>query len=477
LQIFTGGNVMQGKKKDQFQQKFLFNGLSEMLDPKHSLYKLANSFPWEKLDEEFKDLYSHTGRPSKPTRLMISLLLLKQMYDLSDESVVNQWVQNPYYQYFSGFDEFQWGLPCEPSDLVHFRKRIGELGCEKIFAATVEMHGDKAKESVIIADTTVQEKNITFPTDTKLHMKVIEYCWKIADKEQIVLRQRYSQTLKKLSYQQRFKRSKKGYKKALKAQRKIKTIAGRLYRDVLRKLPENRINDYAYTLDVCLEILTQKKTDRNKVYSLHEPDVYCISKGKEHRPYEFGCKASILSTKDSGIIVGAYALSTNQYDGHTLEKAIDQYRTITGIELEEIIADRGYRGKKKISDVTISTPMPTAKKMSYRQKQRLRNKFRRRAAIEPMIGHLKSDNRMGRNFLKGILGDKLNVLLAASAYNLRKWMRDFLHLTSNLILKAVVGCPMCQAVYAILYRNLGFEMIRNNINNNGLKSASFCGCF
>ena len=381
---------------------------------------------WETLEKAFEHNYSTKGRRAKPIRLMVSLLLLKQMYDLGDETVISQWVQNPYFQYLSGEKTFQWHIPCDPTDLVHFRNRIKEDGIKRIFQMSIELHGKAAQEKTIIADTTVQEKNITYPTDLKLHCKIIGKCKSIARKEQITLRQTYTRTLKQLVIAQRFKNSPKNAQKAIRAQRKIRVIASRLYRELLRKL--NLLNNNTYESDLSLfkRVLDQKRSDTNKIYSLHEPNVCCISKGKAHKKYEFGNKVSILTTKESGIIVGALSFEKNDYDGHTLPEALGQYKELLNKEAKEVIVDRGYRGKKQINETLVSIPGKQKMGLNPYEKRKIRMKFRRRASIEPIIGHLKSENRMGRNYLKGVIGDKINVLLAAAAYNIRKWMRKLL---------------------------------------------------
>ena len=426
---------MLSNSPDSNQNQFLFSGLSEMLNPHHELYILANRIPWSTLEKDFYSYYSKEGRPAKPVRLMVSLLLLKHMYDLGDETVIQAWVQNPYFQYFSGETTFQWEPPIDPSDLVHFRNRIGERGLEKIFKMSIDLHGDSAKEEVVIADTTVQEKNITYPTDVKLYVKIIKKCNKIAGVEGVKQRQRYTRVFKSLLLQQRFRNHPKNYKKARKAERKLKTIAGRLIRELERKLSEEKRPYYSEQFYLFHKVLNQQKSDKHKIYSLHEPETLCISKGKEHKRYEFGTKASCLLTKDSGIVVGALDCN-NLFDGHTLDAAIDQYERLHNKKMKEIIGDRGYRGKRKIKDVTITIPRKEKGLTPY-QKRKIRSKFKRRASIEPTIGHLKSDNRLGRNYYKGKAGDTINILLAAIGFNLRKWMRKipFLRLFRNLVTK------------------------------------------
>jgi IS5 family transposase len=384
---------------------------------------LADKIPWEKLEKDLTKYYINFGRPSKPVRLMVSLMLLKQMNNLGDETVIAQWVQNPYWQYFSGEKTFQWKFPVDPSDMVHFRKRIGEEGIKKILEISISIHGKSAMEKEVVVDTTVQEKNITFPTDVKLYRKIIEQSKKIAKEEGIEQRQSYKRTVKKLLMLQRFRNHPKNKKKAIKAEKKLKTIAGRVVRELERKLTGEQKDKYERKLSIFNKILTQKKTDKEKIYSIHEPEVYCVSKGKEHKKYEFGSKASIVLTKKNGIIVGAYSLEKNEYDGHTLPKALEQCEELRGLRPTVAIADRGYKGSTRIGETEIQIPKPPKKSISKYEKKKVRCRFRRRASIEPVIGHLKEDNRLSRNFLKGIVGDQINVMLAASAFNFNKWMR------------------------------------------------------
>lgn len=415
---------MKSSSPNQQQESFLYQGLKEMLNPKEPLYMLSEKIPWAELEKSFANYYVEFGRPAKPIRLMASLMLLKQMYDLGDETVIEQWVQNPYWQYFSGEKRFQWKYPVEPSDMVHFRKRIGEEGIKKILEISITIHGKAALEKEVVIDTTVQEKNITFPTDVKLHKKIIERCRKTAKREGIEQRQSYKRTVKELMMEQKFRNHPKNRKKALRAEKKMKTIAGRTVRELERKMTVEQKQRYSSSLDIYNKILSQKKTDKEKIYSIHEPEVYCISKGKDHKKYEFGSKASLVITKNSGIIVGAYSLEKNEYDGHTLPRALEQCEELRGNRPTTAIVDRGYKGKAKIGETEILLPKPPKKGTSEYEKRKAKARFRRRAAIEPVIGHLKTDNRLSRNYLKGIIGNQINVMLAAAAFNFRKWMRN-----------------------------------------------------
>lgn len=411
---------MLNKPINTAQLSFLQPGLKEQLSNKHPLYLLADRVDWQVFEENFRKHYKETfGRPAKPIRLMVALLVLKHIGNLSDESVVEQWSENAYYQYFSGEHVFTAKAPCESSELVHFRNRIGAGGVEVILKESIRINGKGAKEDKASIDTTVQEKNITYPTDSKLQLKIIKKCVGIADKEGIELRQRYTRTLKRLGMDQRFRNHPKNGAKARKADKKVKTIAGRLVRELQRKLPAE---SYKTELGLFDRVLRQKRQDKNKVYSLHEPEVACISKGKEHKKYEFGSKVSIAVTQKSGVIIGALNIPGNDYDGHTLDAALQQQQRLTCHKLKEAFVDRGYRGRKEVLGTLIHTPKTFSSKLTDYHKNKLKEGFTKRAAIEPKIGHLKADHRLSRNFYKGIKGYNINVMLAAAAMNFKRMM-------------------------------------------------------
>lgn len=423
---------MKARDKNPDQLQFMCPSLREILNPKQPLYQLAGKIPWQEFEDSFSDLYSDRGRPAKPIRLMVSLLILKQMYDLSDEAVVGQWVQNPYWQFFSGEEVFRWELPVDSSDLTYFRRRLGEEGVEKILQVSIAIHGEKAEEDEVAFDTTVQEKNITFPTDAKLYRRVIEHCRRIAEAEGIDQRQSYVRVEKKLVQDQRFGTHPRNRKKARKAVRKLRTIAGRLVRELERKLTHEALAFYQERLELYRRVLAQQRLDKDKIYSLHEPGVYCMSKGKAHKRYEFGTKVSIGWTLTTGVIVGALNFEKNLYDGHTLPAALDQSERLVGRRAKVAIVDRGYRGKREIDGTQVRWPSVPKKRDSAYERRKARKRFRRRAGIEPVIGHMKSDYRLRRNFLKGAVGDAINVMMSASAFNFKKWMRDWAFILSFL---------------------------------------------
>jgi transposase, IS5 family len=420
---------MLPKEKDSSQLGF-FASFEEQLNHTHPLYKLAKAIDWTVFENAFSKHYSLTnGAPAKPIRRMVSLLILKQLRNLSDESVVEQWAENSYYHYLSGEKSFCQAKPCVPTELVEFRKRIGGEGVELIFKESIRINGHDSKGQTLSGDTTVQEKNITYPTDDKLYKKIISKCRAMASEEGIELRQSYTATIKKLSIIQRMKRRKNGDKQARKAGRKIKAIAGRLVRELERKLPAESLSKHTTELALFKKVLSQKRHDTDKTYSLHEPHVKCYTKGKEHKKFEFGSKASFLITQGTGVIVGALNFSENLHDSKTLPSAIEQHRRLTGVEATDIFLDRGYRGPKQIEGTRLHTPKPDKNITKGKRK-----KHQRRAAIEPVIGHLKHNYRMIRNYLKGTVGDEINVMMAAAAMNFKRKMNSWREHPFSLVL-------------------------------------------
>jgi len=416
--------------KKHTPQLGLFHGLADQLDQKHPLFQLANKINWPFFDDAFKKHYSEKmGKPAKPIRLMVSLLILKYVRNLSDENLVEQWAENIYFQYFSGEQHFQSNIPCVPTELVAFRQRIGEPGVELILQESIRVNEppDDINTGIVVSvDTTVQEKNITYPTDDKLYKKIIKKCWIIADKESIDLRQSYTRVVKQLGNLQRFKGTKHGAKNARKANKRIKTIAGRLVRELARKLALESLGRYLPSLKLYQRVLSQKREDSNKIYSLHEPDVKCYSKGKEHKKFEFGSKASIIVDQHTGIIMGALNFTQTLHDSKTIPDVLEQYERLNGREAKEAFVDRGYKGINQYKSTKIHVPKPN-KNITKNQ----RRQHSKRAAIEPVIGHLKKDYRLCRNYLKGIQGDNINLILAAAAMNFKRrinlWRTEAIH--------------------------------------------------
>jgi IS5 family transposase len=414
---------MISRQKPSIQTNFFFY-LEDTLNKSHPLYILSNQVDWQRFEDGFSPLYcADNGRPAKPIRLMVGLLILKHLRNISDENVVDQWTENLYYQYFCGLQQFSTDAPCASSELVHFRKRIGEAGIELILRESIRINGEDSNDQDVSVDTTVQEKNITFPTDSKLHKKIIKKCLDISKKEGITLRQTYTRTLKQLSIDQRFRNHPKNKGKARKADKKVKTIAGRLVRELKRHLGQESV--YEKNFDLFTRVLLQKRNSKSKIYSLHEPDTVCISKGKEHKKFEFGNKASFVITRNTGVLVGAMGFR-NEFDGHTLKPALEQVKKLTGKDPKTAAVDRGYRGNSKIGETNVLIPKPfNDKKQTKYEQKKLKKAHKQRAAIEPIIGHLKTDHRLGRNFYKGIIGDNINIMLAAAAFNFKRMMNKW----------------------------------------------------
>lgn len=417
---------MKPKKINHSQGRLFEQRLSELLNPMHEFYMLAEMVDWRVYEKEFQTHYSeNNSRVPKPIRLMVGLVMLQNMFNLSDTAVVKYWVENPYWQFFCGFDYPQWKFPIDPSSLTRFRQRIGETGVQRIFKTTVSMAIDygfvspKSLEKVIV-DTTVMEKNISHPTDAKLYHKARERMVKWCEKENVPLRQKYTFVSKKALHGVSRYAHARQMRRAKRKTKELKCYLGRVYRDALRKakaifgisvrdLPLFRLVD---------AILFQDCVQANKIYSFHEPHVCCIAKGKAHKKYEFGCKVSVTVTHKEGLALDVSALEGNPYDGHTLKGVLDRAEENSQASIKMVFTDRGYKGHSVTDKIVYRSGQKRGVTTSiYRM-------LKRRQAIEPHIGHMKTEGKLRRNFLKGFIGDKLNAILCGVGHNLRFIMRQ-----------------------------------------------------
>ena len=424
---------MRPKKPNNAPQLFQ-SRLDQILNMKHPLIVLSTQIEWSAFEEQFGSYYSDAvGRSGVPTRLMVGLHYLKHAFDLSDESVVMGFVENPYWQYFCGYEYFQHNFPIDSSSLTRWRKRVGDEGVESLLEQllqTAKRSGHLKCSDVghVNVDTTVQEKAIAFPTDARLYHKMRAALVRAAEAQGIRLRQSYRRLSKQaLAKQGRYVHARQ-LKRARRETRKLKTYLGRVYRDIERKISEPD-DELKRLLALAHRLLLQQRKDKNKLYSVHAPEVECISKGKAHKRYEFGCKVSMVTSAKSNWILGINAMHGNPYDGHTLKDALAQAQRLVGWQPKQATADLAYRGHNYQGTTEIQIVNYRTMKSRTRT---VRKWLKRRAAIEPVFGHLKSDNRMQRNRLKGREGDKINALLSACGFNFRKLLRAFFCLKLKL---------------------------------------------
>jgi IS5 family transposase len=428
---------MRPKQPDPTEPDDLFRArLSQQLDMRHPLVRLAGLIDWRVFEDRFGELYHpHVGRPGIPIRLMVGLSYLQHTFGLSDEEVVARWVENPYWQYFCGFDHLQLALPIDPSSLVRWRRRIGQEGIEVLLQETLaaaqrsEAVKPQSLERVSV-DTTVQPKAIAHPLDSRLYHRGREILVRLAKRHGVPLRQSYARLAKKaLRLASRYAHARQ-MKRARREIRRLKTYLGRVFRDVRRKL-EGRpevAGHFAEALARVERLLAQQRTDKDKLYALHAPEVACIAKGKAHKKYEFGAKISVAVTNREGLVVGMQTYPGNPYDGQTLAPALTQLERLTGTTPVRCYVDRGYRGQG-VSGATAVFVAGRRRGIT----PTIRRELRRRSAIEAMIGHMKLDGRLARNHLKGAVGDAIHALLCAAGHNLRLILRHLARLLRALL--------------------------------------------
>ncbi|CDM57433.1 IS5 family transposase (plasmid) [Rhizobium sp. T136] len=434
------------ERRETGEQDLFRSRLDQIINMKHELVRLAQAIDWPVLEARFGTVYSDgAGMPPLPTRLMAGLAILKHTFSLSDEALCERWVENPYFQYLCGEEFFRHDLSFDRSSMTRWRQRMGEERIaallQESLAVAVKTGAMKPQDTrQVIVDTTVQPKNVMFPTDAKLIHRARERLVRLAKKMGLDLRQTYLRVGKfALIQYQRYAHAKQ-FKRAGKALRKLKTYLGRIVRDIERQIAGDEQLDaiFKWSLYQAKTVIEQRQRQRGrKIYSLHADEVECIGKGKAHKPYEFGVKVSVATTlnrsKGGQFALHATALPGNPYDGHTLATVVPDMEKMIGNEVTRILADAGYRGHNA----------PESHKLrvfTSGQKRRLtpaiKRQMRRRSAVEPVIGHLKSEHRMDRNYLAGEQGDAVNAVLAAAGYNfslLLRWFRQLLCLVAALI--------------------------------------------
>jgi IS5 family transposase len=414
------------REPEQPQRELLEIDLEQLIDMSHPLVRLGLSIDWDSFEQTLGSTYHPSqGAPGISTRLMVALHYLKYQQDLSDEDVVAVWVENPYWQHFSGMRYFQHRMPIDPSSMTRWRKRLGDAGAEQMLRATIEA-GIKmrvirpAELKRVNVDTTVQTKAIRFPTDARLYERMRERLVKAARAEGLAIKQSYRHVGRRLLMQSSRYAHARQMKRARACTRKLKTQLGRVMREIERQAAEPSVK-LDKLLRTAHRIYEQQRHDKNKVYSVHEPDVECIAKGKAGKQYEFGNKVSVAVSSRGGWFVGAKSFTGNPYDGHTLAAQMKQVESLIPSKVSEAYVDMGYRGHDYDGAVAVHVDKRRRGRTSLAQWRWMK----RRAAVEPSIGHLKSEHRLERNRLKGTAGNEINAILAAAAMNFHKLLRAF----------------------------------------------------
>ena len=442
---------MRPKQPEKTRHDDLFRArLDQIINMKHALVVLADKIDWRWLDAQLADSFSDNGRPGEPVRFMIGMFLLKHTYSLSDEQVWDRWVHDPYFQYFTGEEFFQHELSHERSGMSHWRKRIGDK-LDILLAESLRLAEDtgalkKSDLARVTVDTTVQPKNITFPTDAKLLETAIQQLAKLAKNHDVPLRQSYTRVAKRAAMMAGRYAHAKQFKRHNRRLKFLRTRLGRLIRDIGRKIDGDETLEALFSdaLMKARQIRSQKQRQRGwKLYSWHASETECIGKGKARMPYEFGVKVSLTTTnkraKGGQFILHAKALPGNPYDGHTLREVLAETEALTGREIDRVYVDKGYRGH--------DAPRPNRVFKSGQKRGvhgQIKKELRRRSAIEAVIGHCKTDGHLDRNFLKGRLGDQINAVMTAVGYNFRlilRWLRYLL----------------CQIIAAIMTRQTQYQ--------------------
>lgn len=413
--------------------------LVSMIDMAHPLVKLGDRIEWRAFDEQLgKTFDANTGAPGINTRLMVALHYLKYQYSLSDEAVVSRWVENPYWQHFSGRQFFEHEMPIDPSSMTRWRKRLGEAGAETMLKATID--AGVAMKAIRLSqvrhvnvDTTVQTKAIRYPTDSRLYDRARERLVIHAREAGLNVKQSFERVGKRLLMKASRYAHARQMNRAKACTRKLRTNLGRVIREVER---QGGVSSLGRILAVCKRIHAQKIDDKDKIYSVHEPEVKCIAKGKAGKKYEFGQKVSVAVTSKGGWMLGALCMTGNPYDGHTLQQQMEQVERLCSKKSVQktVHVDMGYRGHNYGGEHLVIVD----RRRRGETPKRIWRWMKRRAAVEPTIGHLKAEHSLDRNRLRGIRGDSINAILSAAAMNFGKLM-GFLFVIFLKLLEAL--CP------------------------------------
>ena len=429
-------------QRDLFQKR-----LEEVAHKKHPLVILSKHINWSVFDRSYgKEFHPVTGRPGLSTRLMVGLHYLKHTYNLSDERVLSSCLENPQWQYFCGLEYYTDVLPCDRSSMTRWRQRIGEEKMALLLKETINTACrlnllKKSEMRSIVVDTTIQEKAIAFPTDSRLYYKALRSLTRFCQKSGIKLRQNYKRKSKYALFAQSHFARLRHFSKARREERRLRVYLGRVMRDIKRKVPSWQENKPLHDLlEICKRIFEQERKDKNKCYSIHAPETKCYSKNKPHKRFEFGCKASVAVSLKNCWVLGVKAFTKSIHDVLTFCSSLAQVQDMTGVPLKRVFVDKGYRGKKHHPEGVEVCVSGQKRKSAY-----FRRLSKRRSSIEPVIGHLKFDGRMGRNFLLGAQGDAINAVLSGAGQNMRKLVKIIYQTPSFfvLFLKNLLFRPHC----------------------------------
>ena len=399
----------------------IFNGL---VRENHPLAILKNKINWSNIKNECTYKESSRGRKGFGLEFHLGAAILKHTFNFSDDRLAQAIIETPVHQYFCGFSSFQQNLKINPTTFVKFRKKFGADNFDILFKESITINGEEAVEENVIQDTTVANKDITYPTDSKLALHIYDNLLKIKRDTDIKLKDMYRNDIDDIKRTIRFENNKTNSEKVKKAKKTLNTIVKRMVRDVERNLEKSGyLEEYKDELDLYTRVLNQTKNSKNKIYSLEEVDIYCVAKGKAGVPYEYGFKVGIAIGEENTVILGNHCCKKNIHDSKVAPEVLDHVELMTGTRPKNSFQDRGFAGAldhKGTNMICLDIP---SKDISDALKEEKRFHFRRRSAVEAIISHLKLYFRLGRDFLKGFEGSNINLKLACIGYNVSKFLR------------------------------------------------------